>query len=431
MITYEKLRTLQPQVFNSVGTDLHEAADHQLSGRPPYDTEVVAPARSGEVWKGPGHYEANMVLSTMSLAFDTAGTIMDAAATASVTLAVELTAAKQAAQKIAAEADGYYLYVKPDGELWPKPEIHDDPTNPVGTHAREQQQAILGKHRLQPFMDAALERANNADRRCSNLLQRLDTELHIMVRADATIAARADAANDYAYELFGESVLLLRGLQEDATARHQQAVDDAEPILNDLLDFLGSLVGVDQLKEGDVLGFLGVNATWFIPFGKAGQLLGKAGRAAVNGTRTAGRVAARTRRAFGTTGRNARAERGQYPKVPAGPAAAPKRAVDIRDHIVKHNGSPPPGIKGGKTYKNDPKKLRHDEHPNNPLGETLPRRHWENGEPVKYKEYDVNAKSVGRDDERVVIGYIERNGKEVPVSSWYSKDHYQTFVPMD
>jgi len=82
----------------------------------------------------------------------------------------------------------------------------------------------------------------------------------------------------------------------------------------------------------------------------------------------------------------------------------PKKALDILAEIQKRNGEPPPGYVGGRTFGNREHRL--------PRG--------------KYREYDVNPKVPGksRGTERIVIE--QRTGK-----AYYSRDHYETFVPMN
>lgn len=84
----------------------------------------------------------------------------------------------------------------------------------------------------------------------------------------------------------------------------------------------------------------------------------------------------------------------------------PSNAKTLAKQIKDNNGSPLPGYKGGRTYKNIPV---------NPGDQKLP-------EGVKYREYDVNkyVKGQNRGKERLVIG---DDG-----SVWYTNDHYHTFV---
>jgi len=85
-------------------------------------------------------------------------------------------------------------------------------------------------------------------------------------------------------------------------------------------------------------------------------------------------------------------------------AEVPQKARDVLAEIQKRNGEPLPGYVGGRSFANREHRL--------PRG--------------KYREYDVNPKIRGRSrgTERIVIE--QRTGK-----AYYSRDHYETFVPMN
>ena len=72
--------------------------------------------------------------------------------------------------------------------------------------------------------------------------------------------------------------------------------------------------------------------------------------------------------------------------------------------IERRHGEPPPGHVGGRTFQNRERRL--------PRG--------------SYREYDVDPKAPGRSRgaERIVIE--QRSGK-----AYYTRDHYETFVPMN
>ena len=82
----------------------------------------------------------------------------------------------------------------------------------------------------------------------------------------------------------------------------------------------------------------------------------------------------------------------------------PQKARDVLAEIQKRKGEPPPGYVGGRTFSNRERRL--------PRG--------------SYREYDVNPKKPGknRGAERIVIE--QRTGK-----AYYSRDHYETFTPMN
>ena len=90
----------------------------------------------------------------------------------------------------------------------------------------------------------------------------------------------------------------------------------------------------------------------------------------------------------------------------------PQKARDTVAH-VRQTGKAPPGHKGGRTFKNDGRGG----------GQVLPTVD-QHGNPITYKEYDVNAyqQGVNRGAERVVIGSDGR--------AYYTSNHYTTFTPM-
>jgi ribonuclease T1 len=108
-------------------------------------------------------------------------------------------------------------------------------------------------------------------------------------------------------------------------------------------------------------------------------------------------------------GIEAPAARPAHAVVLAGTAAVPdvdvpQKARDVLAEIERRHGEPPPGYVGGRTFQN---RERH-----------LPRG--------SYREYDVNPKASGRarGAERIVIE--RKTGK-----AYYTRDHYETFVPMN
>jgi ribonuclease T1 len=100
---------------------------------------------------------------------------------------------------------------------------------------------------------------------------------------------------------------------------------------------------------------------------------------------------------------------GQRPSAESTTRAArdvevPEKAREVLAEIQKRNGEPLPGYVGGRVFGNREGRL--------PRGE--------------YREYDVNPKRPGknRGTERIVIE--QRTGK-----AYYSRDHYDTFTPMN
>lgn len=93
---------------------------------------------------------------------------------------------------------------------------------------------------------------------------------------------------------------------------------------------------------------------------------------------------------------------------------APENAWSTFDR-VQAKGSPFPGYKGGSTFAND----------GSQGSEILPST-TSSGDPISYREWDVNpnVKGVDRGAERIVTGSV--NGQIV--SGFYTSDHYISFV---
>ena len=91
----------------------------------------------------------------------------------------------------------------------------------------------------------------------------------------------------------------------------------------------------------------------------------------------------------------------------SGNARIPQYAYDTLDYVKNHNGSPPSGYKGGKSFANDGRDG----------SARLPDSY------APYREYDVHPKFVGqgRGTERIVVG----NGV-----AFYTPNHYKTFLQM-
>jgi ribonuclease T1 len=85
-------------------------------------------------------------------------------------------------------------------------------------------------------------------------------------------------------------------------------------------------------------------------------------------------------------------------------AELPQKACAVLAEIQRRNGEPPPGHVGGRAFQNRERRL--------PRG--------------SYREYDVDPKMSGRSRgaERIVIE--QPTGK-----AYYTRDHYETFIPMN
>ena len=99
------------------------------------------------------------------------------------------------------------------------------------------------------------------------------------------------------------------------------------------------------------------------------------------------------------------------PRLAAGPGTSvttdvdiPPKARAVLAEIQKRNGEPLPGYVGGRAFGNRERRL--------PRG--------------SYREYDVHPRTPGRSRgaERIVIE--SKTGK-----AYYTRDHYETFLPMN
>ena len=100
---------------------------------------------------------------------------------------------------------------------------------------------------------------------------------------------------------------------------------------------------------------------------------------------------------------------GHYPSVTPR-TAVPTKATDTLEHVRK-TGRAPTGHRGGRRFANDGRGG----------GDVLPRI-APTGNPVSYREYDVNPyrRGVNRGAERLVVGDDGR--------AYYTGDHYRTFT---
>ena len=84
----------------------------------------------------------------------------------------------------------------------------------------------------------------------------------------------------------------------------------------------------------------------------------------------------------------------------------PDEAYVVEEFARRHNYSPPPGLRGGRPYRDQRAQLPRLLRP--------------------YKEYDVYPRvpGRGRPPERVVLS------DKLPYASWYSPNHYEVFLLM-
>jgi ribonuclease T1 len=83
----------------------------------------------------------------------------------------------------------------------------------------------------------------------------------------------------------------------------------------------------------------------------------------------------------------------------------PKKALEVLAYIRTHDKAPP-GVVGGRTFQNREKLLRAKD---------------DQGQTIKYREWDVNKKESGknRGTQRLITGSDQ--------SAYYTKDHYKSF----
>jgi guanyl-specific ribonuclease Sa len=88
----------------------------------------------------------------------------------------------------------------------------------------------------------------------------------------------------------------------------------------------------------------------------------------------------------------------------------PTTARDVLAHVRQH-GAPPPGVRGGRVFRNDGRG-----------GSQVLSRTDRNGNAIRYREWDVNPyqRGVNRGPERIVTGSDGR--------AYYTADHYRTFT---
>ncbi len=92
------------------------------------------------------------------------------------------------------------------------------------------------------------------------------------------------------------------------------------------------------------------------------------------------------------------------------PAGVPAKVGPVLSYVDEHDAAPP-GYVGGRTFTNDGRS-----------GEVVLPRVDSGGDPITYREWDVNIKrpGVNRGPERLVTG---SDG-----GAYYSADHYRTFI---
>lgn len=117
MSDYTTLRDMDPRHFVTVGQDLHKVAVTQDTAFGDYEPGVVAPVRSGTIWKDAAQPDGVAVLEVQSRSYDTSAKLLSAAAVTSVTLGLELTSAKAAVTEAISQAAQLKLDIDRDGHV--------------------------------------------------------------------------------------------------------------------------------------------------------------------------------------------------------------------------------------------------------------------------------------------------------------------------
>jgi guanyl-specific ribonuclease Sa len=186
-------------------------------------------------------------------------------------------------------------------------------------------------------------------------------------------------------------------------------VNDPGDTASTILGGLAIGLGATAEGGGTVLDATGVGAVVGVPLNAAGatMIAGGVGLTA-KGAAGLGNYAAEHPTQIVQSSASDAAGGGSGPLT--GDSSVPQNVRQTLDH-VEQTGSAPEGYRGGTPFENDGRAG----------GERLPTTDAD-GNPIAYKEYDVNAyqKGVNRGGERIVIG---DDG-----SSYYTTDHYRTFT---
>lgn len=122
MSDYTTLRDMDPRHFVTVGQDLHKVATRQDTAVGDYEPDVLAPVRSGTIWKDAAQPDGVAVLEVQSRSYDTSVKLMSAASVMSVTLGLELATARLGLTTAIGQASDMQLTIDDDGRV----EISDE-----------------------------------------------------------------------------------------------------------------------------------------------------------------------------------------------------------------------------------------------------------------------------------------------------------------
>jgi hypothetical protein len=361
MTDFKTLRALDPKSFMDAGQHLNNTSDKQNTARGDYATQVAVLVEAGDIWMDDAQPDAVTVLNVMDLAFDTSSTLMSSAAVTATTLAMELNSAQSALNSVVGEATKLNLVVDADGKVdlneeW-KANLETQRRNGSPAYDSFQRIAYNQRDAYQGLIELAVQRASDADDKCSGMLQQIAwTTVPMGTTAEPGLLASAQSANNDAYETYAKASELLTQLQNQANQNLQKYKDehedlvigilkglwnglvgiwtaattladlpveaikalagdkDAQQWLSQLGDSLsklnlGDLIDLDDLEHGRLGEFIGQNLWWLVPIGKLGDVakgIGTGGRALADVGKSARQSLADARAAM-TAGRRGRA----------------------------------------------------------------------------------------------------------------------------
>lgn len=429
-ITVSQLKQVNPLNISNLAGDFANASSWYSDAEETFRDDVLAKIESPSVWSEGGQPDADVVMKINFSALTIGRIEMDAASTAMLTLQKALSTAQGHLVSSLYEADQKNMHVAEDGSTTPDPA--KQPVNNFGAHVGSNPDAD-DADRIEREIKGQLAFAAIADGSCKALLDRIASHTpSYSTTADKNILARngqtlADALYDRSLALanqkFWESAYpkpmpkepsgwdkFWHGVGDFFSNLWDHAgelsVEAASMLGGGLLMALGGGIEVG----GVALDVTGIGAVVGVP----ANVLG-AGVVATGAT-TAGLGALAMANTVGDAASESSSGGGGEPESTT--PQPPRNASDTLKYIDEHNGTPPPGFKGGKPYGNDPAKYaKEGETPGEKLPDTT-----SDGKAISYKEYDVNPKVKGQDrgPERLVIG---DDG-----SVYYTSGHYRSFI---
>lgn len=424
-ITVSHLKNINTLNIDYVAGDFANSSSWYSDAEESFSDDVMTKVESPSVWAHGGQPDADVVMK-INLSALTIGRIeMDAASTAMLTLATALGTAQGYLLTSVFEAEQKNLKVQDDGTL-----MLGEGAPVIGPDAIE-----LGKDadRIEREIKGQLAFAAIADGSCKTLLDRIASHTpSYSTTADKNVLAQngqtlADALYDRSLALTNQKFwqsAYPKAMPKEPSG-WDKFWDGVGNFFSHLWDHAGelSLEGASMLGGGLLMalgggievGGVALDATGIgAVVGVPANVLG-AGVIATGAT-TVGLGALAMMNTAGDAASESSSDGGDEPASTT--PKPPQNASDTLKYIEEHNGTPPPGFKGGKPYGNDPAQYAK---PGETPGEKLPDT-TSDGKAISYKEYDVNPKVKGQDrgEERLVIG---DDG-----SVYYTDGHYQSFI---